>query len=117
MGAKRLNKTGANLIPDSPGGIAAARWFFLLLVVLAVPSLPAMFARGLESGHTLGSYSWLWLILLSGAILLTLVEAGLLALLCTRASRRLANFAQSLCGRLAKLGWLNGLGLVAAWAG
>jgi hypothetical protein len=117
MGAKRLIKTGDNLSPDSPGGLAVARWFFLLLVALAVPSFPALFARGQESGHTLGSYSLLWLILLSGAIVLALVEIGLLVLLCTRASQRLAIFTQSLCGRLAKLGWLNGLGIGAVWAG
>jgi hypothetical protein len=117
MDAMRLNKAGADFAADFNGNLAAARWFFYLLVVLASASLPKLFARGLESGHTIGSYSWLWVILLSAAVSLALAELVLLILLSTGSSQALARFAGAFSRRLAKLGWLNGIGMGALWSG
>jgi hypothetical protein len=117
MDAKQLNKTGTSFLVDLPNELTAARWYFLSLVALAIPSLPALFERGKESGHTIGSYSLLWLFLLSFAIALLLVELVLMVLLWTRASGGMAQFIHRLYARLVKLGWLNALAILAIWTG
>ena len=115
MDANRLNKAAGDSKGYVPGDLAAARWFFFLLVTLSAASLPKLFTRGLESGHSVASYSWLWVTLLSIAVSLALAELALMALLWSRFHLALARFARSLSQRLAKLGWLNGLGIAAAW--
>jgi len=117
MDAKRLNNAVEDSLAKLPGALATVRWFFSLLVVLTAASLPSLFARGQESGHTIGSYSMLWVTLLSTAVILALAELAILVLLWTRASHRLTRLAGSLSRRLARLGWLNGLGIVAVWGG
>jgi hypothetical protein len=112
-----LDKTGAESGLVFPSGLVTARWFFSLLVILAAASLPKLFTRGLESGHSIGSYSWLWVTLLSAAIVLAVAELALLVMLFTRANAwlaRVAGAASRLCG---KLGWLNAVVITAIWAG
>lgn len=128
MGVNRFNKTAKGFMVDSPRlrslaaslldtrSLAIARWFFLIATVLAAIALPKLFTRGLESGHLVGRYSLLWVILLSIAVLLALVELGFLILLFTPAGQKLAGLSGSLSRQLEKLGWLNGLGVCATWA-
>ncbi len=117
MSANPLDKTGADSGLDFPSNLVAARWFFFLLVILASASLPKLYTRGLESGHAIGSYSWLWVTLLSIAITLALAELAILALLVTRPGQALAGFAGTVSRQFSKLGWLNVIGIIAVWAG
>lgn len=117
MNVNPLDKAGEDSGLDFPSNLVTARWFFLLLVILAAASLPKLFTRGLESGRAIGSYSWLWVTLLSITIILALAELAILVLLLTRPSQALARFAGAVSQQLARLGWLNVAGIICVWAG
>ncbi len=115
MSANRSSKAGADSGWKVPSNLAAARWFFLVLLAMAIPSLTALFNRGLESGHTIGSYSWLWVTLLSFAVGLALAELVVFVLLWTPARHALARFAGQVSRRLSRLGGWNGVAICVVW--
>lgn len=98
-----------------PGALSTARLFFLLLTGLAGLGLPRLFAHGEYSGSWLGTYSPQWVALLSLNSATALAGLVVLILLFTPAAPRLMNAARGLRRWLARLGWLNLVGLALPW--
>lgn len=111
----RWDKAFASLAAPVLSDLATARLFFLSICGLAAAALPQLLERGKLSGHTLGSYSALWLILLGASLLLALAGLALLVIAWSGAREPFTRLALSLRQYLAKRRFLAVLGALAAW--
>ncbi len=115
MGVKLSVKTGPTL-PAVPDNLTTLRLFLLLTLALGIASLPQLLERGKQSGHDLGSYSLLWVLLLGGAGLLLLIELLTLAISFSHLRERFGQTTVRVLARLSGRSGLSILGLVLPWA-
>ena len=115
MSASALADPRPSLSAAVPKPLHVFRFYFAALSVLAAVGLPGLFATGYRSGQFVGTYSLQWTLLLGGALLLALAQAGLAVVLWTRASAWAERKAQWVEERLARLGYWNLAGFAAAW--
>lgn len=106
----------ANSRETAPADLMAVRMFFIGALALSAVAIPPLIQRGQFTGHTIGTYSKLWVVLLGGAIILALFELVITGLLFSSAQPGLSRLASRTRQRLARYGWLNGLGAVAPLA-
>lgn len=79
---------------SAPDKLTAARFFLLLLTLLAVISLPGLFTAGADSGRAIGSYSLRWAVLLGASVLVALAQAAFLSGLWSKQAERLLKSSQ-----------------------
>lgn len=102
---------------DYPNSLQSARLYFFAMFLLALISLPDLLEQGRESGRTIGSYSWLWVILVGGVIAAGILSLVIGVLLFGRSRNQLARGAARLTGWLVRLGAVNALLAAVVWAG
>jgi len=115
MSSSALADLRLSLSAAVPKPLHVFRIYFAALTALAVAGLPGLLNNGYRSGQFLGTYSLQWTLLLGGALVLALAQAGLAVMVWTRASAWAARTAQEIAARLARLGYLNLTGFAAAW--
>ena len=115
MNASWLAKIRERQAVELPSDLATARVFFLTAIVMSAVAIPQLIEHGKFSGRTIGTYSMLWVVLLSVAFALALAELIVAGLLFSGAEPGLSRLASGARRQLARLGWLNVFGVVAPW--
>lgn len=98
-----------------PGGLTVARLYFAATSILSAVGISQLLKTGANSGQAIGSYSWQWAGLLSGAILLGVVLLAVTTSLFTPAADRMGQIFSALTGKIRLRPWLAVAGCSASW--